>query len=355
MRVRFTLFLVFVCQLVVQGQAHALPAFARRYNVPCATCHATVPRLNAFGQAFQANFFNWPKKVAPEPTRGRIGTPVSAIITSSQERAQGEASSTAYRALELYPSDSFSLGNGRRGGYFADLIVHDASGETRSGTLEQAYIGLPLTEKLGLVVGQTTALLFQYDPITSLTDSLPGALESGAGDFTFLEARPTLRLDWFSGRGQATASGDSVAIGLPFQGGLALNKGSRLGGSQGAYLQAFRRQGPQSFGVFGYTHGTDSRFGALATRSVGEKLHLLAAQSQGQDSGTWENKSTIEAEWDASVGLGLTGRWEWFGAESYPVVALTVSPGTKAPLRFTLESVQQKSNRTTALFARIQL
>lgn len=34
-----------------------IPAFARKYRVSCATCHAPVPRLNAFGEAFAANGF----------------------------------------------------------------------------------------------------------------------------------------------------------------------------------------------------------------------------------------------------------------------------------------------------------
>ena len=36
-----------------------IPAFARKYRVSCATCHAPFPRLNAVGEAFAANGFEF--------------------------------------------------------------------------------------------------------------------------------------------------------------------------------------------------------------------------------------------------------------------------------------------------------
>lgn len=38
-------------------EAGAIPAFARKYKVTCALCHAPFPRLNAFGEQFAANGF----------------------------------------------------------------------------------------------------------------------------------------------------------------------------------------------------------------------------------------------------------------------------------------------------------
>lgn len=39
------------------ANAQAIPAFARKYKVTCALCHAPFPRLNAFGDLFAANGF----------------------------------------------------------------------------------------------------------------------------------------------------------------------------------------------------------------------------------------------------------------------------------------------------------
>lgn len=51
--------------------AWAIPPFARKYRVSCATCHSPVPRLNAFGEAFAGNGFEF---AVGEPPRDTIGT-----------------------------------------------------------------------------------------------------------------------------------------------------------------------------------------------------------------------------------------------------------------------------------------
>ena len=38
--------------LAVAAPAHAIPAFARRYNLTCMTCHDPAPKLNSFGEQF---------------------------------------------------------------------------------------------------------------------------------------------------------------------------------------------------------------------------------------------------------------------------------------------------------------
>src|SRR6516225_9806252 len=35
--------------------AHAIPAFARKYGLPCSACHRAWPMLNNFGQTFKDN------------------------------------------------------------------------------------------------------------------------------------------------------------------------------------------------------------------------------------------------------------------------------------------------------------
>src|SRR5581483_4465132 len=52
----------------VPATSHALPAFARRYNLACGVCHSAVPRLNAYGEAVHMNGFKPPgTMVAPMP------------------------------------------------------------------------------------------------------------------------------------------------------------------------------------------------------------------------------------------------------------------------------------------------
>jgi hypothetical protein len=40
--------------------SQAIPAFARKYQTSCYTCHAGFPARNAFGEAFKANGYRWP-------------------------------------------------------------------------------------------------------------------------------------------------------------------------------------------------------------------------------------------------------------------------------------------------------
>ena len=48
--------IVAVAALVSTSQpAHAIPAFARKYNLPCSACHEAWPKLNNFGQVFRDN------------------------------------------------------------------------------------------------------------------------------------------------------------------------------------------------------------------------------------------------------------------------------------------------------------
>ena len=47
--------LVLALLLTMAGSAHAIPAFARKYGLPCSACHQAWPMLNNFGQTFKDN------------------------------------------------------------------------------------------------------------------------------------------------------------------------------------------------------------------------------------------------------------------------------------------------------------
>ncbi len=57
-------FLLLAESLPVTG----IPAFARKYRVTCALCHSPVPRLNAFGEAFAGNGFQFAPGEDPRDT-----------------------------------------------------------------------------------------------------------------------------------------------------------------------------------------------------------------------------------------------------------------------------------------------
>ena len=47
---------------ILVSPAHAIPAFARKYQTSCTTCHTDFPRLNDFGKAFKDAGFKFPKE-----------------------------------------------------------------------------------------------------------------------------------------------------------------------------------------------------------------------------------------------------------------------------------------------------
>lgn len=61
--------LVFAMVLLVQlvpERCYSIPAFARKYKTSCATCHNGFPKLNAFGEAFRRNAYQFPGGSDPE-------------------------------------------------------------------------------------------------------------------------------------------------------------------------------------------------------------------------------------------------------------------------------------------------
>jgi hypothetical protein len=46
--------------LAAPRQAEAIPAFARKYETSCVTCHVGFPKLNSFGEAFRLNGYQYP-------------------------------------------------------------------------------------------------------------------------------------------------------------------------------------------------------------------------------------------------------------------------------------------------------
>lgn len=50
--------------LAINESADAIPAFARKYNMSCQTCHSPIPRLKAYGADFAGNGFRFADKQA---------------------------------------------------------------------------------------------------------------------------------------------------------------------------------------------------------------------------------------------------------------------------------------------------
>jgi len=70
-----------LCTLFATGDAHGMPLFARKLNVPCETCHTTIPALNETGYKFRAAGFRLPETIGkPEEEKFELGNYFSARL-----------------------------------------------------------------------------------------------------------------------------------------------------------------------------------------------------------------------------------------------------------------------------------
>ncbi len=141
----------FAALLLSPNRASAIPAFARRYETSCTTCHVMPPKLNAFGMAFKNNGYRipgddekfvkqpdvpmgapgwkqvWPKGVWPGGIWDRV--PLSAALELVTDVAPKEPVKVDF----AFPEELELLTGGTLGSsfsFFGDLAFEFADGET---------------------------------------------------------------------------------------------------------------------------------------------------------------------------------------------------------------------------------
>jgi hypothetical protein len=347
-------FSIFFCLLFLglATKSEAIPLYSRRYNTSCTTCHTVAPRLNKYGQAFQANYFNLPKA----SFTAQKAIPVSLFVIGGSEKVQGEKSVTQLHEVELFASDSLALSNGLRGGYFLQGFPVTTAG-VRSGTLENVYAAVPVggaKGEWGLVVGQTSPMKYQYAPINVLSDAKPVALENTINEFSLAEASPTVRLDYFSNRGSESPDGNYYSIGVPFDGGLSFRGHSKWGKSKGIYAQAFQRQGAKSIGGIGYMKGNASLVSLVGTQFINEKWSANLIGSVGSAKGEKVRNVGLEADYLFGPGLALTSRLEVGQHKPFAVGTINFLPPKNSHAQLLLETSTNPDEKKTVLVLRLQ-
>ena len=103
-------FLVFMLMLtgltVWTRAAHAMPVFARQYDMSCAACHSAFPRLNAFGEQFRDNNFklsNWREKTTIDTKDEMLALPKFPPLAI---RAQAYMQGRQAREVDTDPASS---------------------------------------------------------------------------------------------------------------------------------------------------------------------------------------------------------------------------------------------------------
>jgi hypothetical protein len=64
-----TLIVLFSAALLAPRNAYTIPAFARKYQTSCQTCHVAIPALTPFGEAFRQNGYRFPAGNDPAMTK----------------------------------------------------------------------------------------------------------------------------------------------------------------------------------------------------------------------------------------------------------------------------------------------
>ncbi len=95
---------------VLKWKTSAMPMFARRYNVPCSTCHTSPPRLNETGYKFRAAGFRMPEELGYAPDKNQdllnhIGFRLQPRVLLMHS-AIGKATQTE-NEIELFASEGY--------------------------------------------------------------------------------------------------------------------------------------------------------------------------------------------------------------------------------------------------------
>jgi hypothetical protein len=334
-----------------------IPAFARKYRVSCAMCHAPIPRLNAVGEAFAGNGFEFAVGEEPRDTVAS-GDPLLRLQNSLPLAIRYDAYLSAYSkrtgnqviADQQVPWVVKLLSGGQvaeKISYYTYFLLSER-GEVAG--LEDAYIQFTDVRGSGvnLIVGQfqVSDPLFKREVRLEYDDYQPYRMRVGLSAMDLTYDRGLMAL-W------SPRDGTDFAFQLVSGQGLSMANTDRQydrDGYKNVMLRVSQDVGPLRVGAFGYWGqegaGTARNkvrvFGPDATVPLGSKLELnLQAMRRWDDdaflgtctlatpcpTGNTNPFSTIVdaafAEAIFSPG-GPTGRWYFTALANYIDAGQTV-------------------------------
>lgn len=354
-RVSYILIGLVAGALVSTTDAAAMPNFARKLNVPCSTCHTTIPKLNETGYRFRAAGFRLPEDIGKPETKpfdladyfaGRLQARYDASRTKIGLVAS-HRSQVRFHELTFYPvTGSFEK-------YFSSLVeLSFLPGEPAE--VENAYVRANKGSNSRFVQGrfgifhpfegfgasdrpvsisrpyfQTTAANSDQSTFFTPWGFDQAGLEGGF-DFKNTSVRATV----FNGLVVRQEEGAFQAF--PAQGG-PISKPAGLPSSNTVDFQLFANQilHPDGGGLSAYYYhgnldlpiGTSGsvfqnsfhRFALYGSYPVVPKLHLLSGVEAGRDDlrtgGTFQSRGVF-AEANAPLHDFATvgARYDWFDA-----------------------------------------
>ena len=286
--------LVLACLLTypadaVASNATRIPAFARKYRVSCATCHSPIPRLNAVGEAFAANGFEFAPGEVPRDTintgdpllRLQSALPLAmrydAYVTAYSKRTGGQVIADAQTPWVIKLLSGGQVAD--RISYYAYFLLTER-GEVAG--LEDAYIQFTDVGGSGVnvIAGQfqVSDPLFKRELRLQYDDYQPYRMRVGYSPVDLTYDRGLMAL-W------SPREGTDLAFEVVSGQGLSVANSDRQYDSDGYKNVALRLSqdaGPLRVGAFGYYgnegggagRNTVRVLGPDATLAFGSKLEL---------------------------------------------------------------------------------
>lgn len=266
-----------------------IPAFARKYRVSCSACHAPFPRLNALGEAFAANGFEFAPGAEARDTIA-TGDPLLRLQNNLPLAVRYDAYVTAYSRRfggqvvydQQAPWVMKLLSGGQVGhkiSYYAYFLLSER-GEVAG--LEDAYVQFTDVRGSGVSVlagqFQVSDPLFKRELRLPYEDYQPYRMRVGTTRADLTYDRGLMAL-W------SPRSGTDLAVELVNGQGLDLASSDRqydVNGFKNVALRLSQDAGPLRFGGFGYygeERGPSSRsrirvLGPDASIALGDELEL---------------------------------------------------------------------------------
>lgn len=278
--------------------------------MPCISCHAHVPKLNAFGEKFLSNGYQIPGRSEARTV------PASVWASGLSQNFPNDADrfKSIFNRVELISSGRSDDG---RMTYFAEwrVVSHeflsDMSVRDRSGRFEDLFATISVGHGLQFQIGQYRALeqidvsrrLNLAEPIVFST-SLPGEshpdprIQSLRG-FSLSGRSPSIRVS-------ARHTGWTYSATVPFPGefSLPLSDEARTAASfefepdpKGVLLEAFFRDGVNSIGIHSFLGRNDRQLVGVAGQRRWRDLWFEGGIARAEFEGGKEWRYSIGFDW----------------------------------------------------------
>jgi hypothetical protein len=342
----------------VHGAA-AIPYFARRYDLPCAACHVSPPKLNEFGEEFVLRNYRLPDREA------RSTVPL-AVWVSTRADLPG-AGPELERSVEAYINRVEFISGGTLAvpwlSYFVEWrpVSYELQGDgtlrDRSGRFEDLFLTAHW-DRLEISVGQFRQVeqvdisrRVGVNEPAFFSAGLPGAVEGSPRihalrSFSLSGRAPTVRAGWTEELGGGWEWTNYLSVSAPGEFSIPLTREARTEASnelsleaKGVFFESFVRRGLHSWGVHAF-HDSSDRYlvGAVGTGRHGPVLWTGALGGAGLD-GDFRARASLESEYVWNRFLALGGRVEGREgiAPSFVPYLNTHFPGTRHTFRLTVE------------------